>query len=161
MNLSDFGSITPWALIAFAIVNVIALIKVFAPKVWDSFIARGEQLYDAERQDDIAQWSNMLALQKEIVTQHNRLIDFFMQDFKGDVDALGQAIERLDAKLNAELKDIDNRWVTATRELQGTNNQQRILTSEVTRLGDIISQFQRQLDLITNKFPEIMGRNND
>lgn len=136
---------TPWALLVLVVANVVALVKMLTPKIFDAFISQKEQDYEAERQDDVAMWSNIMLLQKETTAQNKKLIDYFIHDLRSDLAALRSDLERFDGKLDANLKDIDKRWLASSKELGNLHNQQRILTSEISHLSETLENLRNRL----------------
>ena len=126
MNLND---LTPWGLLALLVVNLIALFRFLTPKAWDALITRKEQLYNAERQDEIAYWSNIILWQKEMTKHYNNLIELVTKDFKNDLEKIIEALSALDLRVQKQ-----------SREIEGISNRITILTSEVSHLSEIMSK---------------------
>lgn len=122
-----------------------------------SEIAAAEQRIVEERQDDKATFANMVSLQTRMATQNERLMEYFIIDFREDIVELKKLMGSLEGRIIKETEDIEKRWLTSSLELKQVSGQQRIITTEVVRLTDKISDFESRLVYALSCIPELMG----
>ena len=79
-------------LVVIVVLMALNLVKGLAPQWWEG-VTRSrarryetqQQRYEADRQDEVAVFSNMLVLQKQTTLLNEKLIDYFINDMKGDL----------------------------------------------------------------------------
>lgn len=124
------------AIILTAIASVWGAIKLAMPRLLDSFIAERQakreqdtELAWSERQDDIALLTQVINLTNQVISQNKALIAFITDDLRNDV-------RQLRDEIRSELQDIDQRWLAASRQMEGHKAQAHILSIEIARLSD-------------------------
>jgi len=116
-----------------------------------------EQRQGEQRQDEVATFANMVSLQTRMSTQNERLMEYFIRDFREDIVELKGLMVSLEGRIIQETGDIEKRWLTSSLELKQVSGQQRIITTEVVRLTDKISDFESRLAYALSCIPELMG----
>jgi len=95
------------------------------------------ELVLGERDDEKAIISQVVNLQAQLVKQNDTLIAFVIKD----------AAEEF-KKLHTELQDIEDRWLTASRELADGRAKQHITSMEVARLADNYKSLEERIVLL-------------
>lgn len=156
--------VTPWALLGMIAVGIVQLLRQEVPKSLGSAreskkrkMAATEQRLGEERQDVEATFANMVSLQTRMTTQNERLMEYFIRDFREDIVELKGLMASLEGRIIQETGDIEKRWLTSSLELKQVSGQQRIITTEVVRLTDKISDFEHRLAYALSCIPELIG----
>jgi len=133
------------AIIVTALVSVIGTFKIAIPRLVDAWIEDRRvqretevEVTMGERQEDITLLSQMVNLTNQVVTQNRALITFITEEMSDDIKGLRN--ETLQA-----LRDIEQRWLSASREMAETKGRTHILSMEVARLADTYKALEERV----------------
>ncbi len=157
--------VTPWALLATLLAVVVTLLRQEVPKFLGAAresknrrMAASEQKLGEDRQDDVATFANMVSLQTRMSHQNERLMDYFIMDFRQDVADLKSAMSSLESHLITDAKETNKRLQTSSLELKQVSAQQRIITSEMVRLTDTMFEFESKITYALSCIPDLLER---
>ena len=139
----DYGPLL--AIIVTALVSVIGTFKIAIPRLVEAWIEDRRKQRDTEievtmgeRQEDVALLSQVVNLTNQVVTQNRTLITFITESLSGDIAGMRNQI-------NLELRDIEQRWLVASREMAETKGKTHILSMEVARLADTYKALEERV----------------
>lgn len=110
-----------------------------------------EQKLGEVRQDDVATFANMVALQERITKQNEKLIDYFINDLDRAIVELRNSVTSVEANLS----EVDKRWLErhATAQ-QRTHDRRDAFDAQVERLLDGLKAFETRLTYALSCIPE-------
>ncbi len=159
------NEVTLWGLIAAVVALAAKTLVSDIPKMLEHFRKRVERETDArenvvagERQDDVATFANMVSLQTRMSHQNEKLIDYFIMDFRQDVVDLKNAMSSLESQLAADAKETNQRLQTSSLELNQVSAQQKIIASETVRLTDAMFEFEGKITYALSCIPDLLER---
>lgn len=143
--IRDFGLLG--AALIVVIGAVATTLRVAVPRLTESWIRMKEKQSEAElearkaqreaaaeedqagRQNEIALLSQVIQLSSQVQSQNRELITFITATLRTDLQAHR-------TEIMAAVKDIDQRWVTASRELASGCAKTQMLTAEIAELKE-------------------------
>lgn len=102
--------------------------------------------FAAERQEDVALWSQMVHLQTRVIAQNESLIEFVTTRMESHV---GQLDSRL-TEIHHDLQDIEKRWLAMCREIDKGNAERQLMRMELTRIADQYQRVERYLERVVS-----------
>lgn len=157
----DIGVIdfTSWPVWTVATLLALNLLKQPLANLWPNLFgflttraeaAKEQRLFEADagRQDEVAIISAMVSLQQQIVKQNADLFNFIKDRLDKRLEAQSALINQKFQDFEQRLRDIDNRWIAASRQSDGLKNEIAMFRNEITRMVDEFADLQRELNKI-------------
>lgn len=157
----DIGmiDITGWPVWIVAILLAINILRQPLANLWPNLFGfltmraetvREQRLFetDANRQDEVAIISAMVSLQQQIVKQNADLFNYIKDRLDKRLEAQSALINQKFQDFEQRLRDIDNRWIAASRQSDGLKNEIAMFRNEITRMVDEFADLQRELNKI-------------
>lgn len=159
MPAIDLNSWPVWAVLTLMALNLLKeplsknfpLIFGFLTRPIEAKRERQQFFDDAERQDDIAIMQSMMKLQSQAIQQNERLLDFIINRMDTRLKEVAEAIRSEMAEIRQELTDINNRWLTATKQMSNNQNQMHLMTIEISQLVEKFDKADQRLKKVIDR----------
>lgn len=97
----------------------------------------------ANRQDEIALLSQVIHLTNQMLAQNKGLLEFITVSMRDDMRGMREEINR-------ELRDIDERWLAASRAMSEGHAKTQILTIEIANLAMRVESVEKDIKIALN-----------
>jgi hypothetical protein len=147
------------SLLIAAAVSAWGTVKLIVPRLVDSYLEREKAKADqaaadrvarreleteivmGERQEDVALLSQVVNLQAQLLRQNDTLIGYMTKKLDDD-------LQKLALELHHELQDIEQRWLSASRELANGAAKQELTGMNLAKLADNYKSLEERIVLL-------------
>jgi len=157
--MPELNSLNPETAITYLIVSLaglVGLLKMIAPRAFDSLLTFFKQNQDeiarkaefdrqqheaklaAEQSEDVAVFSAMIALQTRTMEANQKLLDFIINDIRGELHNIAETIR-------CELRALNENWTRMTREIEQLKGENQLIKIELAHLVDDQNRVQQRL----------------
>lgn len=157
--VQQVGPLAAWGLMALASLLVIA--RTLAPDAFQALVDRlrfkaqerakfeahrremEAEAFDAERQEDVTLWLQMVRLQTQTLKSNEQLLTWLTKSLDGDLKELADAVQ-------AEMRDIRQNLASLARQQVQETGELRLQRMELTRIGDELTRLQEKIVKLAN-----------